>query len=101
MHQLLHVRLLKGFQVCLAAFDELLFMLVPVAFEVSQVLLLLLEEFVHLDVVLGQNLTAALTVLLVAQLFDLGLGFLGVCNEALVRAGGGKGAGTYQGVCLP
>jgi len=82
LHQLLHVRLIKSFQVSLAALNQLLLVFIPVALEVSQVFVLLLQELVHLDVVLGQDLAAALAVLLVAQFFNLRLRLLGVCRRA-------------------
>ena len=53
LDQLGHVRLLQRFQVSLAGLYELLLVFVPVAFEVAQVLLLLLQQLVHFDVVLG------------------------------------------------
>ena len=53
-------------------------MLVPIALKFANVLLLLLKQFVHLDVVLGQDGASTLVVLLVAQLLDLGLGLLSV-----------------------
>lgn len=70
--------LLEGLQVLLARQDNLLLVLVPVALELTDVLLPLLEEFVHLDVVLGQDRASLFIVLLVAQLFNLRLRFLGV-----------------------
>ena len=53
LDQLSHVRLLQRFQVSLAGIYELLLVFVPVAFEVAQVLLLLLQQLVHFNVVLG------------------------------------------------
>ena len=58
--------LLQGFQVGLAALNELLFVFVPVAVEVSDVLLPLLQQLVHFDVVLSQDGTSPLVVFLVA-----------------------------------
>ena len=78
LDQLLLVRLLKGFQVSLAALDELFLVLVPVAIEVTNVFLLLLQQFVHFDIVLGQNGASTLVVFLVAQLLNFRLGFLSV-----------------------
>jgi len=48
------MRLLERFEVCLAALDEFYFMSIPLAFEVAKVLLALLEQFIHLDIVLSQ-----------------------------------------------
>jgi len=66
LHQLVHVALLEGFQVSLTALHELFFVLVPVALEVANVFLLLLEKLIHLNIVLSQDSTASLVVFLVS-----------------------------------
>lgn len=66
LHQLVHVALLEGFQVSLTALHELFFVLVPVALEVANVFLLLLEKLIHLNIVLSQDSTAPLVVFLVS-----------------------------------
>ena len=53
-------------------------MFVPRALKLTNVLLLLLEQLIHFDVILGQDGTSALVVLLVTQLFDLGLRLLSI-----------------------
>lgn len=49
----LHVGLLEGFQIGLTRGHELLLMLVPVALEITDVILALLKQLVHLNVILG------------------------------------------------
>ena len=84
--QLSHVGLLQGFQVGLAGLDKLFLMFVPVPLKVPYVLLFLLEQLVHLDVVLSENRTASLVILLVPQLLDLRLRlfrvYIAIRNEA-------------------
>ena len=46
-------------------------MLIPIALKFANMLLLLLKQFVHFDVILGQDGTSTLVVLLVAQLLYL------------------------------
>ena len=65
LQKLLHVGLLKSFQVSLAALNKLLFVLIPVTIEVTNVLLLLLKQLIHFDIVLCEDLAASLVVLLV------------------------------------
>lgn len=70
--------LLKGLQVSLARLNDMLLVSVPVALEITDVLFLLLEQFIHFDIVLGQDGTTSLVVLLVTQLLDLRLGLFSV-----------------------
>lgn len=70
--------LLKGLQVSLARLNDMLLVSVPVALEITDVLFLLLKQFVHFDIVLGQDGTTSLVVLLVTQLLDLRLGLFSV-----------------------
>jgi len=65
------VSLLQGIQVLLARLHQLLFVFVPVTLEFTNVLLLLLEQLVHLNIVLGKDGTALLVVFLVTQFFNL------------------------------
>ena len=62
----------------MAALNELLLMFVPVAVEVTNVLLALLEQFVNFDIVLGKDGASSLVVFLIAQLFNLRLRFFGI-----------------------
>lgn len=70
--------LLEGLQVSLARLNDMLLVSVPVALEITDVLFLLLEQFIHFDIVLGQDGTTSLVVLLVTQLLDLRLGLFSV-----------------------
>ena len=75
-------------------------MLVPIALKFTNVLLLLLKQFVHFDVILGQDGTSSLVVLLVSQLLYLRLGFLSVCQNQTIDYFLPSFA-AYLEVCLP
>ena len=70
--------LFQGVQVSRAGLDKLLLMIVPVPFESPYVLFFLLEQLVHLNVVLCQDCTATLIILLVTQLLNLRLSLLSI-----------------------
>lgn len=57
--------LLEGFQIGLTRGHKLLLMLVPVALEITDVILALLKQLVHLNVILGQDRASSFVVLLV------------------------------------
>ena len=71
----------KGLQVGLARCYQLLFVLVPIALEIAQMLLLRLQQLIHLDIILRQDRTPPLIVLLIAKLLNLRLGFLSIYDH--------------------
>ena len=57
--------LLKGLQVSLARLNDMLLVSVPIALEITDVILALLKQLVHLNVILGQDRASSFVVLLV------------------------------------
>ena len=75
LFQLLDLCLFKSFHICLSALRKLLLVFVPISLELFDMLLFLPEEFTHFNIICVQEGRAPLIVLLVFELFDLGLSF--------------------------
>ena len=96
LFKLLDLGLFQSLDVCLGARGELLLMLVPVCLELLQMLLLLPKKLAHFDVVGIEQGRAALIVLLIFELFNLGLRLLSLYGKEWQWK-----EITYQVVCPP
>ena len=76
--ELLDLRALEGFDISSGTGSELLFVLIPVVLKFFQVVLFLPEQLIHLNVIGIEESRPSLIVLLIFELLDLGLGFLGL-----------------------
>ena len=76
--ELLDLRDFESFDIRSGAGGELLFVLIPVMLELFKVFLLLPEELAHLDVIGIEEGRPSFIVLLVLELLNLRLGFLGL-----------------------